>query len=80
MNHIRSSLSRIPEVHTEGGEFRLDIVDDTASANEKRWRIVLKGHVFQLVLFDDAGNMYTGVQIERRGTQPDVYKNRDVIL
>lgn len=70
----------VPEVHTEGGEFRLDIVDDTASVNEKRWRIVLKGHVFQLVLFDDAGNEYRGLQIERRGTQPDVYTKRDVQL
>lgn len=70
----------VPEVHTEGGEFRLDIVDDAARVNEKRWRIVLKSGVFQLVLFDDAGNMYNGLQIERRGTQPDVYTKRDVIL
>lgn len=70
----------VPEVHTEGGEFRLDIVDDSALVNERRWRIVLKNHVLQIVLFDDAGNMYKGVQIERRGITPDVYKNRDVQL
>lgn len=72
--------NQIPEVHTEGGEFRLDIVDDSARVNEKRWRVVLRGGVFQLVLFDDAGNEYRGLQIERTGTQYDVFRNRDVTL
>lgn len=73
-------LTPVPEVHTEGGEFRLDIVDDHARTGEKRWRIVLRNGVLQIVLFDDAGNEYRGLQIERRGTQPDVYQNRDVQL
>lgn len=68
------------EVHTGGNEFRLDIIDDDAPVNQKRWRIVLKDEVFQVVLFDDAGNEYRGLQIERRGITPEVYKNRDVIL
>ena len=70
----------VPEVHTEGGDFRLDIVDDSASVNERRWRIVLKNHVLHVVLLDDCANMYNGVQIERRGTTPDVYTKRDVQL
>lgn len=69
-----------PEVHTEGGEFRLDIVDDNASVNERRWRIVLKNGMLQIVLFDDAGNGYRGVQIERRGLTPDISQHRDVQL
>lgn len=67
-------LTPVPEVHTEGGEFRLDIVDDSASANEKRWRIVLKDRVFQLVLFDDCGNEHRCLSIERTGTQPNVIR------
>lgn len=70
----------VPEVHTEGGDFRLDIVDDHAKSNEKRWRIVLRNGVLQIVLFDDAGNEYRGVQIERRGLTPDVFQHRDVQL
>ena len=70
----------VPEVHTEGGEFRLDIVDDAAPANQKRWRIILKNGTLQIVLFDDICNEYNGVQIERRGTTPDVHRNRDVQL
>jgi hypothetical protein len=69
-----------PEVHTNGGVFSLDIVDDDAPVNEKRWRIMLKNGILHIVLFDDAHNMYRGVQIERRGTQPDVYQHRDVEL
>lgn len=77
---MSSTREIVPEVHTEGGEFRLDIVDDHAKFNEKRWRIVLRNSVLQIVLFDDAGNEYRGVQIERRGTLPDVFQYRDVQL
>jgi hypothetical protein len=64
----------VPEVHTGGGEFRLDIVDDEAPANEKRWRIVLKNHVFQLVLIDDAKSVHNCLSIERTGAQPNVIR------
>lgn len=64
----------VPEVHTEGGDFRLDLIDDSAPINERRWRIVLKDRVFQLVLFDDAGNEHRTLQIERRGTTPEIVR------
>lgn len=57
----------VPQVHTEGGEFQLDIVDDSAPANEKRWRIVLKDGTFFLMLFDDTGSEHRGLQVKREG-------------
>lgn len=71
----------VPEVHTEGGEFRLNIVDDSASANEKRWRIVLKNGVLQIVLLDDIGNQCRALQIERTGVVPTTVCNQgDALL
>jgi hypothetical protein len=60
------------EVHIEGGEFRLDIVDSTAPVNERRWRIILKNGVFQLVLINDAGSEHRVLHIQRQGTGFDV--------
>lgn len=67
-------LTPVPEVHTEGGEFRLDIVDDSASADEKRWRIVLKNNVLQIVLINDTGNEHRCLSVERVGTTPDIVR------
>ena len=67
-------MNPIPEVHTDGGEFRLDLVDDSAPFNEKRWRIVVKDRVLQIVLFDDASNEHRCLQIERQGTTPEVIR------
>lgn len=62
----------VPEVHTEGGEFRLDIVDDDAPVDERHWRITIKNHVFQLVLIDDAKSVHNCLSIERTGTRPNI--------
>lgn len=64
----------IPEVHTEGGDFKLGLVDDSAPTNEKRWLIVLKDRVFQLMLFDDAGNECRTLQVHRTGTTPEIVR------
>lgn len=70
MNTIQCYKPPVPEVHTEGGEFRLDIVDDHASVNERRWRIVLKNGALQVMLMDDIGNQRRALQIERVGVIP----------
>lgn len=75
---MRTPAQITPTVHTEGGEFRLDIVDDSASMNAKRWRIMLESGILHVILFDDSGNEYRGLQIERVGTTPNVFRNRDV--
>lgn len=65
-------METVPEIHTEGGLFKLDLVDDPAPVNARRWRIILGRKMLQVVLFDDAGNEYNSIQIERVGTQPQI--------
>lgn len=78
---MRTPVQIVPAVHTEGGEFRLDIIDDAATADNKHWRIVLRNGVLQIVLFDQRQD-YGGLQVERRGTQFDIHRGatRDVQL
>lgn len=66
-------------VHKEDAD-TVQFYEDGAPLNQKCWRVSLKDGVLQIVLFDDAVNEYRGLQIERRGTQAEVFRNRDVRL
>lgn len=61
-----------PEVHTEGGRFVLDLVDDGAAPNEQRWRIALERGGLQVVLFDASTCEHRVVQITRTGIIPEI--------
>lgn len=69
----------VPELHTEGAQLRLDLVDDNAAINCKRWRIVLDHGTLQVVLLDDMGNDYQTLRIKRIGTQYDVVRGGEAL-
>lgn len=71
---MRTPVNITPTVHTEGGEFRLDIVDDANTPDSRRWRIVLREGALHVVLLDEGGFNYNVLRVTRHGTAYDIVR------